>query len=216
MKHSRLLFRLFAASGIVFLALLLVGCYLNCSDSVSILASLASPNFWFPFLLIGGIVLLTIGILGTGRQHVKKHKNLFTVLAALLVPLFAFVSMFVALTMAMVYAPMFPMRSEITRVTIVDTSPLVLSLDVKALTSRDSRIEGAIVLDSSDVIVAEIYEREYVVSKNWRGLAMAVLPSGSEIKLDLDFNCPLPSGDYVIRLTGGMHDNHGSAPFTIP
>ena len=144
-----------------------------------------------------------------GRQHLKSHKRLFTALAAVLVPVLTFATMFFALTMIVVSTLfIFPMRSEITQVTVIDTNPLVLSVNVKALTSRDSKIYGANVMNSNDDIVAEIFEQG--------GLAMAILPSGSEITLTLDFNTTLASGDYVIRLHGGMHDNHGSSPFTIP
>ena len=215
MKHSRLLYGSLAVLGIVFLTLCLVGVYLNAIDAISVFAALPS-EFVLWFLSIG-IFFLTVGIVGTGRQHLKSRKRLFTALAAVLVPVLTFVAMFFALTIVVVNTLfIFPMRSEITQVTVVDTNPLVLSVDVKALTSRDSIIYGANVMNSNDVIVAEIFEREYIVSKNWRGLATAILPSGSEITLTLDFNTTLPSGNYVIRLHGGMHDNHGSSPFTIP
>jgi len=214
-KHSRLLYGSLAVLGIVFLTLCLVGIYLNAIDAISVFAALPS-EFVLWFLSIG-IFFLTVGIVGTGRQHLKSHKRLFTALAAVLVPVLTFVAMFFALTMIVVNTLfIFPMRSEIAQVTVVDTNPLVLSVDVKALTSRDSIIDGANVMNRNDVIIAEIFEREYIVSKNWRGSAMAILPSGSEITLTLDFNTTLPSGNYVIKLHGGMHDNHGSAPFTVP
>lgn len=42
------------------------------------------------FLLIGGIVFLTIGILGIGMHYFKNHKSLFTIPIVILVPLFVF------------------------------------------------------------------------------------------------------------------------------
>ncbi len=204
MKHSRLFYGLLAVLGIVFLTLCLVGIYLNAIDAISVFAALPS-EFVLWFLSIG-IFFMTVGIVGTGRQHLKSHKRLFTALAAVLVPVLTFAAMFFALTTIAVNTMfIFPMRSEIAQVTVVDTNPLILLVDVKALTSRDSMIVGASVMNSNDVIVAEIFERVRVL-----------LPAGSEITLTLDFNTTLPSGNYVIRLYGGMQFNHGSAPFTVP
>jgi len=214
MKHPKLVYGFIAVLGIVILALAIAGAYLNQIDAVSILASLASTEFWLCFVL-GGIVSLTVGVLGIGRQHLKNHRNLFTALAALLIPLLTFATVIVASALIVVYAPVFPMRSEITKVTVVDNGPLILSLNVKALTSRDSIIEGAFIMDSNDNLVAEIFKREYIVSKNWQGLAMAVLSAGSEITLTLDFNTTLPSGNYLVRLCS-WGSNHGSSAFTIP
>lgn len=215
MKHSRISCGLLAILGIVFLTLVLAGSYLDAADAVSILASLSlrKLGLWF---VLSGIVLVTVGICGIVRQHFKNHRNLFTALAVPLIPSLTFATMLFASVFVVLSAPMFPMRSEITQVAVVDTSPLVLSLDVKAITSRDSRIEGAIIFNNDDIIVAEIFKREYIVSKNWQGLAMAVLPAGSEITLTVNFNCTLPSGNYTIRLSGGMDDSHGSSPFIIP
>jgi hypothetical protein len=161
------------------------------------------------------MVFGTVGIVGSGRQHFKNHRKLFTAFVAILVPLAVFGVFFVASWHMIFIAPMFPMRSEITQLIVVDNSPLILSLNLKAITSRDSRIDGAIVLNSNNVIVAEIYKREWVVSKNWQGLALAILPAGSEITLTLDFNTTLPSGIYLVRPTC-WGDNHGSSTFTIP
>ena len=108
MKYSRLLFGFIAVLGIVFLALVLAGLYLDYVDAVSILASLNSQlGLWF---VLGGIVFLTVGVIGMGRQHFKNHRNLFTALAVLLIPLLTLAIMFVASVEIVVYAPMFPMR----------------------------------------------------------------------------------------------------------
>ena len=112
---------------------------------------------------------------------------------------------------------MFPLRSEITQVTVVDTSPLVLSVGVKAITSSDSKIEQAIVINSHNEIVAETSfdDRKWIEYGSFKGLALAVLPAGSETTVTLDFNTTLPSGCYLVRLSS-WHDNHGDFPFTIP
>ena len=84
MEHSRLFYGLLAVLGIVFLTLCLVGIYLNGIDAISVFAALPS-EFVLWFLSIG-IFFLTVGIVGAGRQHLKRHKRLFTALAAVLVP----------------------------------------------------------------------------------------------------------------------------------
>ena len=214
MKHSRLLYGSLAVLGIVFLTLCLVGIYLNALDAISVFAALPS-EFVLWFLSIG-IFLLTVGIVGTGRQHLKSRKRLFTALAAVLVPVLTFVAMFFALTMIAVNTLfIFPMRSEITQLAVVDTSPLVLSLNVKAITSRDTRIDSALVLNGYDRIVAECHNEPIMVRGVETFQPLCVLPAGSEVKLTLNFNATLPSGDYLVRLSS-WHDNHGSASFNIP
>ena len=111
----------------------------------------------------------------------------------------------------------YAVRSEITQVTVVSSSPLILSINVKAITDYNSRIDGAIVLNSNSVLVAETSPSalEWFVSENFQGLALAMLPAGSEITLNLNFSSILPSGNYTVRLTGN-DINHGSSSFTIP
>lgn len=50
--------------------------------------------FFIPYLtlffIVCGTVFLIAGILGIGRQYFKNHKNLFTVLTLILVPLLVF------------------------------------------------------------------------------------------------------------------------------
>jgi len=212
-KHSRILYGLLTALGIGFLTLLLAGMYLKASDAVSILASLFSSELVLWFVLGGGIVFITVGIVGIGRQHLKNSKNpftrrragSFTVLALILVPLLAFATMFVASGLIIVYAPMFPLRSEVTHVSVVSTSPLILSVDVKAITSRDSPIEGANIMDGDDDrLVAHCPVRPF-----------CELPAGSTKTLTLNFSYTYPSGNYIVRLIAWDH-NHGSSPFTIP
>ena len=214
MKHSLTLCRLFAILGIVLLSLVLVGSYLDGADSLSILVLLSplSPPHLGLWFVLSGIFLLTIGMVGIVRRYFKNHRNLFTALAVLLIPILTFATFVVGCTYAFWSAPMSPLRSEITEITVVDNSPLVLSVGVKAITSKDTRIEGAIVLNSDDELAA----KTPLDDRAWtEGLALAELPAGSEITLTLNFNTSLPSGDYLVRLTS-WHANHGSSSFTIP
>jgi len=202
-KYSRLLFGFIAVLGIVFLALVLAGLYLDYVDAVSILASLNSQlGLWF---VLGGIVFLTGGVIGMGVQHFKNHRNIFTALAVLLIPLLTLAIIFVASVEIVVYAPMFPLRSEITQVTVVDTNPLILSLKVKAITSRDATIEGVNIMDSDDD-----NRVAYCSVKPF-----CELPAGSTITLTLNFSCTLPPGDYIVRPIA-WEANHDSSPFIIP
>ena len=112
---------------------------------------------------------------------------------------------------------MFPMRSEVTQVSVISTNPFILSVDFKAITSRDIRINGAIIINSNGNLVAQtdFNAREWIVVNDFHGLALAVLPTGSEITLTLNFYTTLASGNYFVRLYL-WHTNHGSFLFTIP
>ena len=204
----------FAILGIILIALVLVGTYLAAIDSLNILA-LFSPTKLGLWFMLGSIVSLTVGIVGIGRQYFYGHRRLFTVLAILLIPPLIFVSLFYGCVSAVLIAPMFPLRSEITQVTLVDDSPLVLSLCVKAITSRDTRIECALILDSNDTLVASYWNEEIMVNGVSTFQPICVLPAGSEITVTIDFNTTLPSGSYLIRLSA-WHHNHGESFFTIP
>jgi hypothetical protein len=216
-KHSRLLFGFFAVLGIVFLTLVLAGLYLDYVDAVNILASLNSQlGLWF---VLGGIISLTVGVIGMGRQHFKNHRNLFTSLAVVLIPMLTLAIMFVASVEIVVYAPMFPMRSEITQVAVVDTSPLILSLNVKALTSRDTTITGAIIKNyygqfvTGQKPIVSVYDEK---TESYSNQSICELPAGSTISLTLEYTESLSSGNYTVMLFGGMDSNQGSSPFTIP
>ena len=215
MKKSTALYWSSAILGIVFLALVLVGTYLDAIDSLSILV-LFSPTKLGLWFMLGSIVSFTVGIVGIGRQYFMGHRRLFTVLAIFLIPLLVFVSFFFGCVSVVPMAPMFPLRSEITQVKVVDTDPLVLSLNVKAISSVDTRIESAFVLYNND-IVAQVPSDEEWVKWAERGefFTLADLPGGSEISLTLDFNTTVPSGDYLLRLSS-WHNNHGESSFTIP
>ena len=216
MKKSTMLYRSCAILGTVLLALVIVGGYLTGADCLSILASF---SLWYfgGFFVLGGIVLLTIGTVGIGRQYFKTHKKLFTLLGILLVPPLIFGTFIVGYAFAFISAPMFPLRSEITQVTVVDNSPLVLFVGVKAITSRDSIIEQASVINDNGTLVAQtsLGDREMFNTKIYKGLALAVLPAGSEITVILNFSATLPSGDYTASLSS-WHVAHGSSPFAIP
>ena len=145
--------------GIVFLAIILTSLYLYYSDAISVLASLGSSQYviWF---VLSGIVIITVGTVGLGRQHFKAHRNLLTLLMVVLVPLLTYATVLFAATLMIVSAPMFPTRSEITEVIVVEANPLVLSLSVKAITSRDSRIDSAIIKNSNETMVASFFSEE--------------------------------------------------------
>jgi len=212
-KKSTILYLSSAIIGIVLLALVLVGTYLDLIDALSILVSFSPTKLGLWFML-GGIILLTVGIVGLIWQCFKNHRKLFSALALLFIPSLTFFTMFFACTL--IFAPMyFPLRSVITQVTVVDDSPLVLSLGVKGITSRDSRIDSAFILNSSDIIVASCFNEEIMVNGVWTFEPIFVLPAASEIAVTLDFNTTLPSGEYLVRLSS-WHESHGESPFTIP
>ena len=206
--------------GMVFLALVLVGAYLDGADALNILVLLSPMSssklgLWF---VIGGIGLLTVGMVGIIRQYFKNHRKLFTALAILLIPPITFATLVFGCGFAFFSAlEMDSLRSEITQVTLVDTNPLVLFLTVKSITSKNTIIEGAIILNSTNKNIARVpSNEEFVAAFAQRGyFALAELPGGSEISLTLDFNTTLPSGDYLVKLTG-WKTNHDSSSFTIP
>ena len=203
----------FAILGIIFSALVLVGTYLDAVDALSILASFSPTKLGLGFML-ESIILLTVGIVGIIWQYFKNHRKLLSALALLFIPTLTFFTMF--FTCISIFTPMyFPMRSEITQVTVVDASPLVLSINVKAITSRDTRIECALILDSNDTLAASYWNEEIMVNGVSTFQPICVLPAGSEITVTIDFNTTLPSGDYLVRLSA-WHHNHGESFFTIP
>ena len=214
MKFSGKIFGLLIIFGIISLALVLVGTYFDAIDALSILVLFSPTKLGFGFML-GGIILLAVGIFGIKRQFFRSHG---TFLQAFSIPLFSsilFVTFIFAISWIFISAPMYPMRSEITQVTVVDTSPLILNLNVKAITSRDTRIDSALILDSSDTLVASYWNEEIMVEGAWTFEPICVLPAGSEITVTVDFNTILPSGSYLVRLSA-WHDNHGESFFTIP
>ena len=207
MKHSKLLFGFITILGIIFPILCLVGSYLYARDSVSILATFASQlGFWF---VLSGTGLFTVGILGLNWQNVQKNRKRFITHYVLLIPLTTFVIVGFTSVFIMLGAPISIQRSEITQVTVIDTNPLILSVDVKAITSRDSQIEGTFIInDDNGTLVTYMDPDEG---------PLAVLPSGSEISLTLNFDTTLTSGNYILILSSlSDHVGHGRSPFTIP
>jgi|GEM_PF-6680402 len=217
MKHSKLLFGFITIFGIVFLILLLIGSYLDAIDSVNILASLEHSTQLGFLSLLCGTGLVTVGMIGIGRHYFKNHKKLFTVLSGVLISPLIFFSVIFTSVLVIIAAPMFPIRTEITQVTVIDPDPLVLSVDIKAITSRTSIIESAIIYNDNNTIVAQtdFGDRTRFEHKDYTGLALAVLPAGSEIIVTFIFNTALESGNYIVGLSswGWAHD---SSPFTIP
>jgi len=206
LKYSIIFYGTLVILGIVFLALVLEGAYLNWykTSILLFLSGYSASNFGVAFVL-GGIMLLTIGIVGIGRQCFKNHKKLFTILAVLLVPTLTFASFVVGYSFAISSSPTPPLRSEITQLTVVDTDPLILSVTMKAITNKDSLIDTAWVYNDNDdgASVAHCFNEE------------SVLPAGSEVTLNLNFNTTLPSGNYTLSFST-WHVNHDSSPFTIP
>ena len=224
MKHSKFVSGFITVLGIVFLVLVLVSVYLDSIDAISILELLyPSQSGLGLWLLPGGTVLLIAGLMGIGRQHFKTRGKLYTGLVVFVILIFIFYGVFGSVGMMILNAPMFPMRSEITQVTLVDTNPLVLYLGVKGITTADSRIGSVSILNSNRTMVAE-YHMDDVVVLDEHGypysgsVPICVLSGGSSMKLTVRFNCTLSSGDYTIFLASGGFglDSHGSAPFTIP
>lgn len=193
-----------ALLGTVFLALVLEGAYLNYykASIVSFLSGMSPSNFGLDFVL-GGIVFLTTGLVGIIRQYFKNHRKLFTVLAILLIPPLIFASFVVGYSFAVSSSPAPPLISEITQLTVVATDPLILSVNVKAITTRDSIIDQAWVFNDNNTSVAYCFNEG------------SVLPAGSEITLNLNFSTSIPSGNYTLSFAT-WHVNHGSSSFTIP
>ena len=165
MQFSGKIFGLLIIFGVVFLALVLVGTYLDAIDALSILVLFSPAKLGFGFML-GGIILFTVGMVGTKRHFFRSHGTFLQAISIPLISTLLFVTFIFAAFWIFLNAPMFPLRSEITQVTVVDDGPLVLFLSVKAITSRDTRIESALILNStsrigSSRIVAMVPSEEY-------------------------------------------------------
>jgi hypothetical protein len=147
----------------------------------------------------------------------RSHGTFLQAFSMPLISLLLFVICVFAIGSIYFSAPMFPLRSEITQVTVVDIDPLILSLNVKAITSRETRIESALVLNDNEIVAQIPSDEKWAewVQSNHQPFTLAELPAGSEISLTLDFNTTLPSGDYLVILSS-WHNDHGSSPFTIP
>jgi hypothetical protein len=87
-KHSKLFYSLFgsiAILGAIFVTLAYVFLYwsITGSEMLHLLPSTPLIVAFLFFGLLGGPVFLTVGILGIGRQYLKKNQSLFTLLALL-------------------------------------------------------------------------------------------------------------------------------------
>jgi hypothetical protein len=102
-EHTKL-FAFIAILGTAFVTTFLV--FLYCDYYLQQNFVLISPpsdyliGIFGSFLLFGGPILLIVGILGIGRQYFKNHKNLFTVLTVVLVPLFISILIFLMVLFA--------------------------------------------------------------------------------------------------------------------
>jgi len=224
-KHLGL-YRFIAVLGIAAIALVLASAYLNSIEAISILEPLYLSQIGFGLwllVLISGIVFLTVGLVGIGRQYSMNHRNLLTLLVVLLVPLLTFATVFTASMLMYPLTFTSRLRDEITQVKVINNNPLVLILGVKAITIVDSRIDSVFILNSNRTMVAE-YRMDDVVVLDEHGypysgsVPICVLSGGSSMTLTVRFNCTLSPGDYTIFLASGGFglDSHGSAPFTIP
>jgi hypothetical protein len=172
-------------------------------DAINVLATV-SNDVLSAFLFVG-IAFLTIGIIGIGRLHLKMHKNLFTAIVAVVIPPLTFALIFLFIIVIIYPATWFPMRSEITNVSVINDSPLVLSVDVKAITTRDSYIQEAVIRNIDDnKILTDCYLNPFYN-----------LPAESTQTFNFNFNETLPSGNYILQL-GSWHNAHGSLKFAIP
>lgn len=148
-------------------------------------------------------MFLTTGIVGIIGQYFKNHRKLVTILAVLFIPPLIFATFVVGYSFAISCSPPPLLKSEITQVTVGGTDPLVLSVNVKAITSGDSIIDQAFVFNDNNTSVAYCFNEG------------SVLPAGSEITLNLNFSTSIPSENYTLSFAT-WHVNHGSSPFTIP
>jgi hypothetical protein len=90
-NHSKL-FGSIAVLGAVFVTTFSTILYLSYTTDLGGISSLVEfcDGGFLVFLLIGGTVFLTIGILEIGIQHFKNHKSLFTIPIVILIPIFVF------------------------------------------------------------------------------------------------------------------------------
>jgi hypothetical protein len=90
-KHSRLLFG-FIVFGIGSLAIFFVALYSNVALLENILTTSFPTIHIFWVLMFGGAVLLTIGVLGIGRQCFKDEdsRGQFTLITVSIIPLVLF------------------------------------------------------------------------------------------------------------------------------
>ena len=211
LKHSTLIFGFIAALGLALLTFFLTVFYLARTWSAEILTIEALipdsffGKFWVLFIIVG-TGFLTAGILGIGRQRIKKKRTLFTVLTVALTPLLIF-ALFLSISLATEYFPLGspPERMVITDISVTATNPLILSLNAKSFYMAEIWFDQAYVKDCNQTTVASIIGKEVEVQKPnsspyWTFQFVARLPAASEKILTLNFNTALPSGEYHVWL----------------
>ncbi len=227
LKHSTLIFVFIAALGLAILTFFLTAVYLSRTYSAEILIieaiipSTILGNFWVLFLIFG-TGFLTVGILGIGRQRIKKKRTLFTVLTVALTPLLVF-TLFLSISLATSYLPLGspPERMAITDVSVTSTNPLILSLNAKSFYMVEIWFDNAYVKDNNQITVASIIGKEVEVQKPnsspyWTFQFAARLPAASEKILTLNFNTTLPSGEYSVWLHSYRERTFTTLYFNIP
>jgi hypothetical protein len=229
---SRIGYRLLAVLGAIWLMLFLAVFYLDSVDAISFLEPLypTKLNWLIPYQLSGvlfgivicGVLFFTVGILGIGGEYFRNLGELYTAGAVLVISILIFGTMVASIGL-MTSPFVFRLRDEITQVDVLSNGPLVLSLDVKAITTEDSRIGFVFIFDSDRNMVAEYYMEDIVVLDEHGypyncSVPICVLSGGSSMTLTVRFNHTLPPGNYTVSLASGGFgdDNHGSAAFTIP
>jgi len=220
MKHPKLLFGFMIVLGTSLLTAFFA-IYYWYSLNIGILKMQVleqNMGYFFCFFFVGGAVLLAVGTLRINMPSIKKHRWLLAVSIPAIASLLFFYM--VSMSVEMSFSNSFATRSEITSLRIVDSSPLVLTVNVKATTDYDSTIYGAVVrgLDGHFVTwqektIMKVYDEG---AGSYLNQSQVELPAGSARLLTLEFYETLPPGNYSVLLFGGMHYNQDSSPFIIP
>jgi hypothetical protein len=229
LKHSTLIFGFIAALGLAFLTFFFLVYYWGVTWSAEMLTIEALiPNrlfvdLWVLFAIVGTGFLM-VGILGIGRQRIKKKRTLFSILTVALLPVLVF-SLFFSMILATNLPPLSdpPEKMSLTNVSVTTTNPLILSLNAKSFYMAEICFDEAHIKDSSQTTVASIIGKMVEVQNssgnpsNWPGYPywtfqfVARLPAASEKILTLNFNTTLPSREYSVLL----HSYRGQAFTTL-
>lgn len=176
------------------------------------------------FSLIGGTAILTTGICWKVRLRSKNHKNKYTLLSALLIPL---------LMSTLIFSIMFfrdpwyqpAERLAFTKVTVDNTNPLTLSLTMKSFYMYEIYFDQASIKDQHELSLLPPVELkpEWVTAEDSRRTELyytqrflGQLPGGSEKVITLDFNTTLPTGNYAVWIHTMRYHTFVSPLFTIP
>jgi hypothetical protein len=234
LKQSNLIFGFIAALGLALLTFFLTAVYLARTLSAEILIIKAIipdsflGKFWVPLLIVG-TGLLTVGLLGIGRQRITKKKTQFSALTVMLTPILVF-TLFLSILLVTTYPPMGspPERIAITDVSVTATNPLILSLRAKSFYIAEICFDQAFVKDSNQTPVASIMGKMVEVQNgtsgpsNWPSYPystfqfVARIPAASEKTLNLNFSTTLPPGKYSVLLHSYRQGTNTTLPFAIP